>query len=99
MRDWYSSRGWRPQKAYEYMAFGNRIMLINGAENSELRSVLARSKNNIVADSAADIKNGILRSYEEFKGGGRLPVDPPAEYSMDRIAEDLCRIIEDVPQE
>lgn len=90
-----SSAGWRPQKVYEYLGSGNFIMLVNGAENRELRAVLASYKNNITADSVADIKKGILKSYAEFKSGGRIVTRAaPAEYSMDNVTGQLCKIIE-----
>ena len=90
-----SSAGWRPQKVYEYLGSGNPIMLINGTENTELISILAPSKINVLADSVSDIKRGILKHYAEFKDGSKIaPAVAPTEYSIDRITKELCKIIE-----
>lgn len=92
-----SAAGWRPQKIYEYMGSGTRVLLVNGSENKELVKVISETGIGRMANDKELIREEILRIYSDFMGrrydnggrdSGRLK-----EYSVSCITRQLCQLI------
>jgi len=90
-----SSKGWRPEKIYEYMGSGTPVLLVGGSENPELAGLIRETGIGAAADGAGGVCRALAAGYKN-RGHKKLAgvnAREVAKYSAVNTAARLADII------
>ena len=86
-----------PSKLFEYLGARRPILIVGGSKNEEIKKLVDNISAGSAAVSIEEIKDTILRYYDEYKNKGSVSYDADEKkimaYSFDNLAKQYCNIL------